>query len=381
MKYKKLYSLARYSISPEDFSKLQIEHIIENDACHLVSLFKDSLIFDEDTDFLRRFYYRKESMHRLRKLFEFYTASSMVFPNYTALIEGKYIYRNIMKKQKVIDLIEAMDEQKEKNYTEGDDDKLLQTKTYESIAFECDTSKIKEMFELTEKDSIEDIERFTNKLIDIVDNNNKSDKLKVNANQNSSSLYFILHKNKSINRTATTETTLNNTINNKPKKEKENNNYKRNKIKLCLAPDLKSTLSSKIKAKLSNQLNPFFTHRQVPTMPIIDVKPPITQRKPSIHVLNLGKEIKQKLSINHYYMQSMPSELNSYRPSKKRKIKLFEQCNTTYKNPLTITSYTNKFSMKSSRININDKTRKHLNLYTSTGWKSERKQGRFKLIK
>ena len=70
-----------------------------------------------------------------------------------------------MKKQKVIDLIEAMEDQKEKNETEGEENKLLQTKTYESIAFECDTSKIKEMFALTEKDSIEDIERFTNKFI------------------------------------------------------------------------------------------------------------------------------------------------------------------------------------------------------------------------
>ena len=378
MKYKKLNSLAHYSISPEEFSKLQIEHIIENDACHLVSLFKDSLIFDEDADFLRRFYYRKESIHRLNKLFEFYTASSMVFPNYTALIEGKYIYRNIMKKQKVIDLIEAMEDQKEKNETEGEEeDKLLQTKTYESIAFECDTSKIKEMFALTERDSIEDIERFTNKLIDIVD---KTDKFRVNTNPNSSSLYFILNKNKSINRTATTETTLNNTNNNKNITEKENINHnsKRNKIKLCLAPDIKSALSSNLKSKLSNL--PLFSHRQIPTMPIIDVKPPITHRKPSLHVLNLAN---QKIPINHNYMQSMPSELNSYRPSKKRKIKLYPQCNTTsnYMNPLTITSYSNKFSMKSSRISINDKTRQKLNLFTSTGWKSERKQGRLKIIK
>lgn len=377
MKYKKLNSLAHYSISPEEFSKLQIEHIIENDACHLVSLFKDSLIFDEDTDFLRRFYYRKESIHRLNKLFEFYTASSMVFPNYTALIEGKYIYRNIMKKQKVIDLIEAMEDQKEKNETEGEEDKLLQTKTYESIAFECDTSKIKEMFALTERDSIEDIERFTNKLIDIVD---KTDKFRVNTNPNSSSLYFILNKNKSINRTATTETTLNNTNNNKNITEKENINHnsKRNKIKLCLAPNIKSALSSNLKSKLSNL--PLFSHRQIPTMPIIDVKPPITHRKPSLHVLNLAN---QKIPINHNYMQSMPSELNSYRPSKKKKIKLYPQCNTTsnYMNPLTITSYSNKFSMKSSRISINDKTRQKLNLFTSTGWKSERKQGRLKIIK
>lgn len=395
MKYNQSNSLVRYSITPEQFAKIQIEHIIENDACHLVSLFKESLIFDEDTDFLRRFYYKKESFHRLNKLFDFYNASSMVFPNYTALVEGKYIYKNIMKKQKVIDLIEAMDEQKEKETIDTEEEKVFETKTYESIAFECDTSKIKEMFDINNNnDSIEDIERFTNKLTDIVDNA-KSDTFRINTNLNKSSLYFLLHKNiiNSINnRTLTTETTMNNTNNknNKIVKEKDNNHYQRNKIKLSLAPDIKLTLSN-IKAKITNQLNPFLTHRQVPTMPIIEVKPPITHRKPSIHILSIGKEIKLKqsrLAINHNYMQSMPSELNSYRAIKKRKINksgLYEQCNTSsgFKNPLTITAYSNKYSMKSSRININDKIRKNLNLFTSIGWKSERKQGKrcFKIIK
>ena len=154
MNMNKLISLQRYSISPEEFNLIQITHIIENDSCHIVSLFKEHLIYDEGTDFLRRFYGKRESSIRLTKLYEYYNASSMLFPNYTALPEGKYIYKNIMKKQKVIDLIEAMDEEKEnqkKNKKDKEEDRVFDTKIYESIAFEPDMSKIKEIFKKIEK--------------------------------------------------------------------------------------------------------------------------------------------------------------------------------------------------------------------------------------
>ena len=77
MNMNKLISLQRYSISPEEFNLIQITHIIENDSCHIVSLFKEHLIYDEGTDFLRRFYGKRESSIRLTKLYEYYNASSM----------------------------------------------------------------------------------------------------------------------------------------------------------------------------------------------------------------------------------------------------------------------------------------------------------------
>ena len=41
---------------------------------------------------------------------DYYESSSYVFPNYTSINEGKYIYRNIIKKQQLIDYLEELEE-------------------------------------------------------------------------------------------------------------------------------------------------------------------------------------------------------------------------------------------------------------------------------
>ena len=403
----KLISLQRYSISPEEFNLIQITHIIENDSCHIVSLFKEHLIYDEGTDFLRRFYGKRESSIRLTKLYEYYNASSMLFPNYTALPEGKYIYKNIMKKQKVIDLIEAMDEEKEnqkKNKKDKEEDRVFDTKIYESIAFEPDMSKIKEIFNITIKDdSFEEIKKLTNYLVDIVD----ADQFQMETTPNSPSITYQHNShnknNNCINLTTTTATTLNNTNNQKKSvidKQNQKSNFnciKHNKIKLSLATEIKNTLAPTLKSKLNLQLNSFFKHRPVLTMPMIEIKSPISHRKLSSTKMNSSKEKKKSnLVINHNYMQSMPSELNSYRSREKRKINsnnihelfnLSNRSNSKNKYLSTITSYNNskrkELSIKpTKKMNINEKTKQYLNLYLTNGWLTERKSGKkcFKII-
>ena len=403
----KLISLQRYSISPEEFNLIQITHIIEDDSCHIVSLFKEHLIYDEGTDFLRRFYGKRESSIRLTKLYEYYNASSMLFPNYTALPEGKYIYKNIMKKQKVIDLIEAMDEEKEnqkKNKKDKEEDRVFDTKIYESIAFEPDMSKIKEIFNITIKDdSFEEIKKLTNYLVDIVD----ADQFPMETTPNSPSITYQHNShnknNNCINLTTTTATTLNNTNNQKKSvidKQNQKSNFnciKHNKIKLSLATEIKNTLAPTLKSKLNLQLNSFFKHRPVLTMPMIEIKSPISHRKLSSTKMNSSKEKKKSnLVINHNYMQSMPSELNSYRSREKRKINsnnihelfnLSNRSNSKNKYLSTITSYNNskrkELSIKpTKKMNINEKTKQYLNLYLTNGWLTERKSGKkcFKII-
>ena len=89
--------------------KLLHNNIIYNEKTRVVALFKDYLITDDSSEFLKRYYTRKESGVRLPKFFEYYETYSKLFPNYTALIEGKYIYKNIQKKQRMIDLQERME--------------------------------------------------------------------------------------------------------------------------------------------------------------------------------------------------------------------------------------------------------------------------------
>ena len=74
-----------------------------NENRHIVSVFKDYLIFDDFSEYLKRFYRLIEGVERLPRVFEFYEKYSKVFPNYVVLPENKYMFKNIERKQKLID--------------------------------------------------------------------------------------------------------------------------------------------------------------------------------------------------------------------------------------------------------------------------------------
>ena len=102
--YSKLYN--NYSTSLTNFNKLIISNIIYNNKLHIVSSFKEFLIYYDPGDFLAQFYKKKESRKKLKTYCEFYTLNSRIFPNYTLLPESKYIFNNIKKKQKLLDILE-----------------------------------------------------------------------------------------------------------------------------------------------------------------------------------------------------------------------------------------------------------------------------------
>jgi hypothetical protein len=70
-----------------------INDIIYNDTTNLVSCFKDYLIYDDISEFLKRIYNEDESITRLTKIYTFYDKYSKVFPNYIVLEENKYMFK------------------------------------------------------------------------------------------------------------------------------------------------------------------------------------------------------------------------------------------------------------------------------------------------
>ena len=82
-----------------------INDILLNSNTKLVSKFKDFLIYDEPADFLNKFYEKDNSLNKLEQLFIYYDMSSKVFPNFIILEEKKYMFKNIKRKQKVINII------------------------------------------------------------------------------------------------------------------------------------------------------------------------------------------------------------------------------------------------------------------------------------
>ena len=80
-----------------------VNDIIYNEATHIVSTFKDYLIYDDVSEFLKRSYTTTEAKARLPKIYEFYEKYSKVFPNYVVLSESQYMFKNIERKQRLID--------------------------------------------------------------------------------------------------------------------------------------------------------------------------------------------------------------------------------------------------------------------------------------
>lgn len=93
----------KYTTSLEFYNVKLINDIMYNEKVRIVSLFKDYLHFDDHTEFLKRSYTFPEAIIRLSKIFEFYGIYTQVLPNYIALSDRKHMYKNIERKQRLMD--------------------------------------------------------------------------------------------------------------------------------------------------------------------------------------------------------------------------------------------------------------------------------------
>lgn len=91
-------------VSQNYFYSRITSNIMYNEPKNLVSVFKDYLIYDDFSEYLKRHYRYDESEVRLPKVYDFYDSYSKVFPNYVAVPrEARFMFKNIERKQKVID--------------------------------------------------------------------------------------------------------------------------------------------------------------------------------------------------------------------------------------------------------------------------------------
>ena len=137
----------KYLLDNITYGSIIINNIIYNEKSHIVAIFKDFLISDDFSEFLKRFYYKNESLIRLPKFLEYYETYSKIYPNYTSLPESKFIYKNIHKKQKMIDIQQELEsEEKKKNKNNNNSnkkckekiDKIFNTDIYDSIVNESE---------------------------------------------------------------------------------------------------------------------------------------------------------------------------------------------------------------------------------------------------
>ena len=168
----------KYNTTSLNFGSSIINNIIYNDKSHIVALFKDYLILDDTSEFLKRFYTRAESAIRLPRFFEYYDMYSKIYPNYTAFFEGKFIYRNIQRKQRMIDLQEQIEMEAQRNkkgnknkkgISSDKSDEVFITDVYDSIINDRNNEDIEMLFNIkVDKCNNEDDNVFKNEMEKII---------------------------------------------------------------------------------------------------------------------------------------------------------------------------------------------------------------------
>ena len=158
--------------NPPSFHDIKIiNDIIFNEETHNVAMFKEYLIYEEMNEFLKRFYFKEEIKHKMPKILLFYEKYSKIYANYTILPESRYMYKNIKRKQKMIDKLQEIEEEAEHiglNNSEYSD--IFTTNALDSINSVTLSLYKQDTFSITDSDSS------VNKMINKITNCEKKTK-------------------------------------------------------------------------------------------------------------------------------------------------------------------------------------------------------------
>jgi GTPase SAR1 family protein len=197
-----------YSNDKNFYNVKVINEIICNETTHIVAEFKDYLIIGDYSEFLQKYYNKKDIIDSLPKIFDYYENCSVIFPNYIILPESKYLYKNIQKKQRIIDQQQELEEEKEKKIerkninnfafnTIDDEDIVFNDKAIDSILNQTDTSGVKQFFGLN--NDIDSSNTFNmDNVVKMIDNAEKEKIKKINAlykNKNNLNNNIIIKNN------------------------------------------------------------------------------------------------------------------------------------------------------------------------------------------
>jgi hypothetical protein len=194
---KELYIITRkmlykkYSQGNFSFKNILADYLIFNYKCRLTLLFKEFLLADNECEFLRRYYTKEDIKNILGKILEIYCLYSKIYPNYIILKENKFLYKNIRKKQKMIDENNKNEEIKNKNDDNGNDNDNVIYKDYVLFTLSV-RNEIKEFQEKSFKKNkkYKDKENIPNRRLNTINTKNTK---KINDN-------WTLVSNKNLNK-------------------------------------------------------------------------------------------------------------------------------------------------------------------------------------
>ena len=240
---------SKYNSFENSYTLVCINNLIYTETSNIVARFKDFLYYDDDTEFLNKFFHKNDQKKILTKVFNFYSKYCKVFPNYMILPENQFLYRNLRKKQKLIDQFNEIKKEEEENRKHL---KLKKNKNNENNYI---------IFGKKEQDSIDKYKpSFTQSTIIMTDylnfhNNSNNDKSKskilndINNSKNSITISLNYNNNNldmnDMNSSELTLISITNLIKKSPTKTEKNNGNKSSNNKLTFTPTKNKTKSEK----------------------------------------------------------------------------------------------------------------------------------------
>ena len=174
-------NLKKYSTTKKTYNKFIINSIIFDHRIHKVAVFKNNLLWDETSEFLKRFYKKKESTERIPKISEYYEKYTLFPPVYFGLEGLIVIIMNKWTKRKknYLEYVEDHEEEKKKIKTKESFEPLINSSSLNNIT----SSK-----SLLSKNTL-DLTKFENESKKSLVNKNKhSNKNKNHANKDKDKL-------------------------------------------------------------------------------------------------------------------------------------------------------------------------------------------------
>ena len=197
-------SFRKYYNNNSKFNIMKIDEIINNEKSHLVAEFKDFLVMGDMGEFILKYYNKKEIDAIYKQILDYYNENLFIFPNYVALYESKYIYNNIQKKQKIIDIQEELNDNKDqKNKNEKkekqDPNKVFSVKEIDSILNETNTSGIRKYFGISDNSVTENgINKNEQQIFELIEKINVIEKNSINNNKENNNNKNYRDNNKSL---------------------------------------------------------------------------------------------------------------------------------------------------------------------------------------
>ena len=307
-----------------------IDDILYNERTRFVEAFKEILLYDDPNEFLKNYYNKIDIIRKLPKILSFYEKYSKIYANYTVISGRKYMYKNIKRKQKLID---QMQEKYNNDSNEEDNvqKEILTSKIFTTNAMDSINSFTYSLYYNTSNNKTKTDSDAADLVVKINNFEKQAEMIKNKIKyQNNSRNYKSERKKKQIfsHTKALSNNIMNSLINNNTKSninDKNLSTLKKHSNKISVSIKSEPTI-------LSNNTSPKNLSKHILKTPS---KKNLSQKKisyisPSLSINNSRKNsIITKLVSNSKNKKQIESEKNSYRSkifsykSKKRALNLF----------------------------------------------------------